>query len=228
MKITLRMPRPSRLVGVVFLVSAKLLSQYVDFKDQLMYLPGLSFRRCLIHSVSKFEISSFPNSWVSSVSLILRAGRTRTMGIRWRARLRGWSSMRRGKGHLHKKWRNQITKVRCCSSYMFNFRSRGWQFCLERSHQWGDNDCALRRWRFKCPKKDFQTSNDSRHNRSGADLGLFNSPSTFSPSAVKSFCQWQNTLEVTPSYKLPSLSHYCSCSFCLCIRARIVKTNSVL
>ena len=123
------MPRPSRLVGVVFLVSAKLLSQYVDFKDQLMYLPGLSFRRCLIHSVSKFEISSFPNSWVSSVSLILRAGRTRTMGIRWRARLRGWFSMHRGKGHLHKKWGNQITKLRCYSSYMlfnFKFRSFTW------------------------------------------------------------------------------------------------------
>ena len=147
----------------------------------LLYLLGLSFRQCLIHSVSKFEISLFPNSWVS---LILRARHMRTMGIRWRVRLRGWSSMCRGKRALHKKWGNQITKVQCCSSYkLFNFKSRGWQFCLECQYLFIN---GWQRLHFatvvvQVPKTNFQTSNDSRHNRSGADLRLSNSLSMFSP-----------------------------------------------
>ena len=67
--------------------------------------------------------------------------------------------MWRGKGHLHKKWGNQIMTVRCCSSYMlFNFKS-----------EWDDSTTALCDRGGSSAQTFYQTSNDSRRT---ADLGL--------------------------------------------------------
>ena len=162
-------------------------------------------------------------SWASLILKAVRAGRMRTIGRRCWVRLWGWIIMCKGKGHLHKKWGDRIMKVHYCSSYMlFNFKFRVNSLpeapIFGHQYRWSVNDptCVrLRQWWFKCPKRIFrhrwpqiQVGALGAHCCTGVDLGLFNDPSTSSPSVVRSSCQWWNTLEVAPSCKLLSLSHY--------------------
>lgn len=67
--------------------------------------------------------------------------------------------MRRGKGHLHKKWGNQleIMKVRHYSLRINSILNSGLTVLLEALVFIIDGataKCTLRRWWFKCPKKD--------------------------------------------------------------------------